>query len=406
MRCRVKVTGIQTIRLGEYPAMLFLQIHTDQGLVGLGENCVGVGAVEEFIHESVAPRLLGKDPLQITSIHEILHQDFIGFAGSSVAVRAASSIDIALWDLLGQATGKSLHELWGGKIRDRVRAYNTCAGTAYAKGSSNIDRRRSAQIGDAPKGDFEDLVAFLQRPEELVASLKEMGFTAMKIWPFDEAAIKSGGQTIDNQDLREGVSIIERARNVDPNFDIMLEMHSLWSVPAATRIAQAVEDKDLFWIEDPFRHESTEALIRFKQYHRIPITVGETTGTRWDYLRLLSSRAVDHLMIDPGWVGGVTEGRAVIALASTFGIPVAPHDCTGPVVLTVGTHMGVAHPNIELQEMVRAYYYGWYQDMVTELPKYEGGFITPPSGPGLGIKLNPDLPNRSDATVRWSRLEQ
>ena len=92
----MKVVGIETIRLEEYPAILFLQIHTDEGIVGLGENCVGVEAVEAFIHESIAPRLIGKDPLAITAIHETLHQDFIGFAGSGVAVRGASSLDIAL----------------------------------------------------------------------------------------------------------------------------------------------------------------------------------------------------------------------------------------------------------------------------------------------------------------------
>ena len=86
----MKVTGLETIRLAEFPAILFLQVHTDEGLIGLGENCVGVESVETFLHESVAPRLLGKNPLNINEIHEVLHQDFIGFNGSSIAVRATS----------------------------------------------------------------------------------------------------------------------------------------------------------------------------------------------------------------------------------------------------------------------------------------------------------------------------
>lgn len=401
----MKVTRIETIRLGEFPAILFLQIHTDSGLIGLGENCVGVEAVEAFIHESVAPRLLGKDPLNITAIHELLHQDFIGFSGSAVAVRAASSVDIALWDILGKVTGQPIYQLLGGKVRDKIRAYNTCAGDAYAKGSSNIDRRRSSQIGDRQEGQYEDLVGFLRHPEKLVSGLKEMGFSAMKIWPFDEAAIRSGGQTIYGNDLREGVEIIKRARKeAGDDFDIMLEMHSLWSAPAATRIARAVEEYDLFWIEDALRHESTAALQRFKGSHSIPVTVGETTGTRWEYQRLLASGAVDHVMVDPGWVGGITESKAVISLATVYGVPVAPHDCTGPVVLTVGTHLGVSHPTIELQEMVRAFYFGWYADMLTELPKYEDGFIKPPDGPGLGTELRPEITKRSDAKIRRSDL--
>lgn len=401
----MKVVGVETIRLGEYPAILFLQIHTDEGIIGLGENCVGVEAVEAFIHESIAPRLLGKDPFAITAIHETLHQDFLGFAGSSVAVRGASSLDIALWDILGQATGQPIYQLLGGKVRHNVRAYNTCAGSAYAKGSSNIDRNRKAQIGTPTGSDYEDLVAFLNEPEALVASLKAMGMTAMKIWPFDEAAMRSGGQTINRKDLAEGRRIIERARSAAGNdFDIMLEMHSLWSAPAATMIARSVEEFDLFWIEDALRHESTEALIRFKQSTSIPVTVGETTGTRWDYLRLLSSRAVDHLMIDPGWVGGITEARHVLGLASAYGVPVAPHDCTGPVVLTVGTHLGVSYPGIELQEMVRAFYYGWYAEMLTDLPIYENGFMRPQDKPGLGTSLRPEILKRKDAMIRWSKL--
>lgn len=402
----MKVTAIETIRLGEFPAILFLQIHTDEGLIGLGENCVGVESVETFIHESVAPRLLGKNPLNINAMHETLHQDFIGFGGSSVAMRAASSVDIALWDLLGQTTGQPIYQLLGGKVREKIRAYNTCAGSGYAKGSSNIDRNRKAQLGTVTDNEYEDLYAALNNPEELVASLKSMGMTAMKIWPFDEAAIRSGGQTIHGADLAEPVNLFRRAREAaGPEFDIMLEMHSLWSVPAATVIANAVEEYSPFWIEDPFRHESTDALIRFRRSINSPLTVGETTGGRWDHHRLLSSQAVDHLMVDPGWVGGITEANKVISLASTYGVPVAPHDCTGPVVLTVGTHLGVAFANIELQEMVRNFYFGWYAEMVTVLPKLEGGFLEPPSGPGLGTALQPGINTRSDAKVRWSRLE-
>ena len=402
----MKVTAIETIRLGEFPAILFLQIHTDEGLIGLGENCVGVETVETFIHESVAPRLLGKNPLDINAMHETLHQDFIGFGGSSVAMRAASSVDIALWDLLGQVTGQPIYQLLGGKVREKIRAYNTCAGSGYAKGSSNIDRNRKAQLGVVTDNQYEDLFAALNNPEELVASLKEMGMTAMKIWPFDEAAIKSGGQTIFPADLAEPVDIFRRAREAaGSDFDIMLEMHSLWSVPAATVIVNAVEEFSPFWIEDPFRHESTDALIRFRRSINSPLTVGETTGGRWDQHRLLSSQAVDHLMVDPGWVGGITEANKVISLASTYGVPVAPHDCTGPVVLTVGTHLGVAFANVELQEMVRNFYFGWYSDMVTVLPKLERGFLTPPSSPGLGTALQPGINKRSDALVRWSRVD-
>ena len=401
----MKVTKIETIRLKTFPAILFLQVHTDEHLIGLGENCVGVESVETFIHESIAPRLLGKDPLEITRLHETLHQDFLGFSGSGIAVRATSSIDIALWDLLGQAVNQPIYQLLGGKVREEIRAYNTCAGPAYAKGASNIDRNRKAQIGEISGEKFEDLLGFLNDPESLVASLIEMGFTAMKIWPFDEASMRTGGLTIDKADLKMYADLFGRARAAGgDNFDIMLEMHALWSTPAAVAIANSVEEYAPFWVEDPIKHESTAALQRFRNSINSPLTVGETTGTRWDHHRLLASGVVDHLMIDPGWVGGITEANKVLALASTYGVPVAPHDCTGPVVLTVGTHLGMAHPNIELQEMVRAFYYGWYAQMLTVLPAYKDGFLIAPTGPGLGTQLRPEILLREDAIIRTSKL--
>jgi galactonate dehydratase len=107
----MRVVSLETIRLQTYPSILFLQVHTDEGLIGLGETCVGVESVEAYIHETVAPRILGKNPLEINSIHELLHQDFIGFSGSSTDVRGASAIDIALWDIFGKVVGQPIYQL-------------------------------------------------------------------------------------------------------------------------------------------------------------------------------------------------------------------------------------------------------------------------------------------------------
>ena len=91
----MKVVGLETIRLNEYPSILFLQVHTDEGIIGLGENCVGVETVETFIHESIAPRILGKDPLEINALHETLHQDFIGFSGSTSTCMCDVNLEIS-----------------------------------------------------------------------------------------------------------------------------------------------------------------------------------------------------------------------------------------------------------------------------------------------------------------------
>jgi L-alanine-DL-glutamate epimerase-like enolase superfamily enzyme len=107
-------------------------------------------------------------------------------------------------------------------------------------------------------------------------------------------------------------------------------------------------------------------------------------------------------MLDLGWCGGVSEAKKIATMAEAYQLPVAPHDCTGPVVLTASTHLSINAPNAFIQETVRAYYTGWYRDLLTTLPSVADGHITPPPGPGLGTELVPGIGQRADATVRVS----
>ena len=127
----MKITAIETIRLPDRPNLLFVQVHTDEGLVGLGETSRGPGPVEAQIHELSASLLLGQDPLAIQKHNRALMATYLGFQSSSTEVRAASAIDIALWDIFGQAVGQPIHQVLGGRTRERIRVYNTCAGYNY-----------------------------------------------------------------------------------------------------------------------------------------------------------------------------------------------------------------------------------------------------------------------------------
>jgi galactonate dehydratase len=124
----VKVIAIETIRLPDRPNLLLAQVHTDEGLVGLGETSRGAAAVEAQIHDLAAPYLLGKDPLAIQQHGRQLLNSYLGFSGSSAEIRTASVVDIALWDIFGQAMRAPIYQLLGGQSRERLRAYNTCAG--------------------------------------------------------------------------------------------------------------------------------------------------------------------------------------------------------------------------------------------------------------------------------------
>jgi galactonate dehydratase len=158
------------------------------------------------------------------------------------------------------------------------------------------------------------------------------------------------------------------------------------------------------WYEDPIRLEDARALADFARRTPVPTTASEYLANRYAFRELLEQDAIGVAMFDPGFVGGVTESRRVANLAEAFHRPFAPHDCTGPVVFSVGVHLTTALPNAMIQESVRAHYDGgWYTHVVTELPKIERGHATPLTGPGLGTRLLPDFRTRADVRVRASR---
>ena len=205
----MKVIAIETIRVGEFPNLLWVQVLTDEGVTGLGETFYGPAAAEGHIHGIIAPYLIGKDPRNIEA-HQVHLTGYIGFTGASAEMRGRSAIDIALWDILGQSGGLPLCDLLGGRVRDEIRVYNTCAGYSYVQtrptqGTDNFGL-------DAAKGQYEDLDAFLNRADELAVSLLEQGITAMKIWPFDYAAERSSGHWIDAEELRRGLVPFEKVR--------------------------------------------------------------------------------------------------------------------------------------------------------------------------------------------------
>jgi galactonate dehydratase len=400
----VKVTRVETLWLDEFSNVLWVLVHTDEGLVGLGETFYGAQTVASYIHETVAPYLLGKDPLTI-DLHSRALYGYLGYRSSGVEMRGNSAIDIALWDLFGKATGQPIYQLLGGKSRDKIRIYNTCAGYRYV-------RSRPAQLVDnwgLPAGEsdgpYEDLDAFLNRADELALSLLESGITGMKIWPFDPAAEASGGHYISNRDLDKALEPFRKIRQaVGNDMDIMVEFHSLWNLPMAQKIARALEEFEPFWYEDPLRADNIDALAAYAASTHVPVTVSETLATRWSFREVLEQGAAGIVMLDLSWCGGLSEGKKIATMAEAYQLPVAPHDCTGPIVLMASMHLSLNAVNALIQETVRAYYTGWYKDLVTDLPSISDGHATLSAKPGLGTELLPEIRNRKDAHLQASEL--
>lgn len=399
----MKITAIETLRTDEFSNVLWVRVHTDAGIVGLGETFYGAAAVEAHIHDTLSSRLLGRDPLRIEAHAKEMVNLPMAQSSTGVEYRAASAIDIALWDLFGKVCGQPVHQMLGGLCHDKVRVYNTCAGYGYVRTHKirPVDTWNLSRVD----GPYEDLKGFMTDAGALAESLLEQGITGMKIWPFDPAAIENNGLHITAEQMKRAVEPFDKIRKaVGDRMEIMVEFHSLWNLPTAMKIARVLEDYQPTWYEDPIRMNSPNALAEYAASTDVWVCASETLGSRWPYKDMLEKGAIQVVMTDLCWTGGLTEGRKIAALAETYHRPYAPHDCTGPVGFVAAVHSSLSNPNTLIQETVRSFYTGWYKELVTEMPRIENGHVHPMEGPGLGVELLPAVFQRPDLHVRRSDL--
>lgn len=399
------ITKVRTIRLKDFSNILWVELETDEGLTGLGEVWRGSAAVEAVIHNEIGKWLVGQDSRQIEYISRTLMTPYVGFHSASAEVRAASAIDIALWDLHGKRYGIPVYEALGGACRSSIQVYNTCSGYSYNASSSSYDSNSSRRVigaQDEMRGPYDDQIAFNRDAGVLAKSLLSEGYRVMKIWPFDPYAAKTKGVWISREDLKKGLEPFRKIREaVGDQMEVMCELHSLWSLPAAIQICQALEEYHIFWAEDALcKMDDIQSLQSLRNKTRTPICGSETLATSVTFRQMLSAGVFDYVMIDLGWCGGLTEGRKIANLAESYNLPVAPHDCTGPVLLWSGLHLALHASNGMFQEVVRANLASWYKDMVDELPVIQDGMAQLPTRPGLGVNLKPEVKQRPDAVIR------
>jgi galactonate dehydratase len=400
----MKITAVETLRLGEHANLLWVRVHTDEGLVGLGETWFGAAAVEADIHERIAALVLGEDPSRIEHLNRRM-RPYVGFCGTGAEMRALSALDVALWDIAGKAQGRALCDLLGGRTREAIAVYNTCAGPSYVSKTSAVRPENfGLNPGSGPGGAarrYEDLDAFLHRADELAASLLEMGISSMKIWPFDLAAGAADGMDISAADLKKALAPFEKVRAAHgERMRLKAELHGLWSLTAAKKICAALEPIGMDWVEDPIFMDRLQELPALVAATRAPLAGGETLGGLGQVQALIDTRAVATPIVDVTWGGGVSFARKCAALAEARGLPIAFHDCSGPITLAASTHLALAAPNVREQEIARGMYFGWYADLVDRPPPVVKGMITVPTGPGLGLALQPGLEKRKDAVSR------
>ena len=406
----MKIIGVETLQATGFGNLVWVLIHTDDGLIGLGETFRNPEATIAYVHETCAPFLLGEDPThreKLThSISSRIGNHFSGFPSRSVEVRGNSAVDMALWDLCGKAVGWPLYRLLGGPFRTECRIYNTCAGGNYNNQVRHGYNTELFSRDDHPPsliGSCEDLLLQVYEPARLARELLDSGITAMKIWPFDVFALRNGAAEISRGDLRKAIWPIDQIRKeVGDSMDIMIEYHGLWRLPAALKIADALKDYDIYWHEEPVWMQNFDDVARFRDRVNTQVAGSENFGTTQWYREMFVRGAVDVANFDIAWVGGISEAQRIAHLAATFDRAIAPHDCTGPVTLLANVHLLMAYPNGLIAETVRAHTNGFYADIVTTLPSIRSGLIHPTESPGVGADLSPEFLARPDLNRRLS----
>jgi galactonate dehydratase len=341
---------------------LFVEVQTDDGLVGLGEaSQAGDDLVATCIEKRLGPELRGKDPRGI----EPLTTEMLAKAEGRAAATAVSAIEQALWDIWGQSLGQPIWALLGGRYCDRIPLY------------ANINR---APFDRSPAG-------FAAAARGAVAD----GFRAVKCAPFDGVTYRYPDRTANRPGIAAGIARVAAIREaVGPEVRLMVDCHSRFDAPTAIEVARELAPLRLDWIEEPLPDHDLDGLERVREHCSIPLAGAEALVGRVGYWETLRRRVLDVIMPDVKHCGGLLELRKIAALAETTRVSVSPHNPSGPVSTLASVHVCATIPNLLALE----YPWGetsWRGGLLRPAEIIEDGSIAVPERPGLGFRLDPDV---------------
>jgi galactonate dehydratase len=361
------------------PNWIWVRVHTDSGLIGLGETYPRNEVEASVVHSTIADLLLGRDPRDIERIWADLYRTFDFQVTGGAEMRALSAVDLALWDLLGKALGQPVYRLLGGKSNPEVRLYNTC---------------------------FPHMYDFTREPDKIMRELIDRyGIKAIKIWPFDRAALRNQHEYITGADLEEGLYPVRLLRDKFANeIEILMEFHSGWDLTSAIRIAKALEPYRPMWLEDMLLPGNFEQYRQLAEATSIPLTISERLAGRMPFLRLLESRAAKYVMFDVTWCGGLSEAKKIANMAEAFELPVAPHTAGGPLLFYASTHLATALTNLAIQESCQVFYESTWPTMLSNPLVPKDGVVRVPELPGFGMEIKPEVWTHPAAITRATTL--
>ena len=390
------IVAVETCTSRTYPQLVHVLLETTDGVTGVGESFHRARAVASYVHEVAAPLLIGRDSRNHAALRRALQSRFDGgniWTGTAtIDSSAVSAIDIALWDLRGKLYQAPIWELLGGRVRDSVPVYNTCAGPGEGMPGPGTPRQKLHLAEPwglgGTEGLYDDYRAMWERPAELARELLEEGIGAMKLYTFRPASRQTLGTYISPQQLAEAIAPFRAIREaVGDGIELMVDLLFDWTLAPAQRIVAALEEFQLLWIEDPLRWGARRHHGTLQRQTRTPLAAFDYAVGLDAYLDLVERGGLSILRMDPQWVGGISESARIAGLADTLGLGVVFHDCTGPINFTASAHLAVHAPTTIMQESVRGYWRLVYPEIVTACPVFADGSANPPPGPGLGLEL-------------------
>jgi galactonate dehydratase len=360
-----------------WPHWTWLRLHTDSGLVGLGETYPRNPTEAALIHTDVARALLGRDPRDVERIWNDLFRRFDYQISGGAEMRVLSAVDLALWDLLGKALEVPVYRLLGGRSNPRVPVYNTCFPLRYD---------------------------FNTEPEKIMREVKERyGIHGIKIWPFDGAAHRARFQHLTSDELDRALVPVQRLRDAFGSaIEIMMEFHSNWSLPSAIRIAKALEPYRPMWLEDMLLTGSLREQRELAEATSIPLLLSERMAGPFEFEALLESGAARYVSFDVCWCGGLTQARKVAASAEAHQLLVVPHTAGGPLLFYASTHLTTAATNVAIQESCQRFYESDWPAMLENPIVPKDGAVEAPDLPGFGMLVKPDVWTHPKAVVQTS----
>ena len=375
----MKVTEvvIRRVPISKRGDWLFVQLKTDEGLVGLGEASQGGGDAETIRHirENVAPRVVGTDPRDVHGTARKLYP--LAQSQGRQAATAVSAVEQALWDLAGQAYGQPVWKLLGGKQRSKIWVY------ANINRATGVEGVPGGNTGRSPE-------AFAANAKRAVAA----GFRAVKLASFDGMPRPDSPEA--SAAIENGIACVFAVREaVGPEVQVLLDVHCHFTAQWAIRVARRLEPTGLFWYEDPVHRSDWEGLARVRREIEQPVAAGEAFFGIEPFWRLFTGGGagtevgplIDIAMPDVKHCGGLALMTRIGALAEAAHVQVAPHNPSGPVAQAATVQACAALPSFTILENA----YGetdWRHTLVEPAEPLVEGYHQVPDAPGLGIRLN------------------